>query len=210
MYPSRLGIQLFRAQRANVKKNITCAGVTLRNVTAAPAIAVRGAGDEVLLVQPVRVVGDAVSTQRSGAQPGCEPIRAACNRLAQLSTCTYLLLRKWRETECNRVRSTQTFAARGTLLRMRISSYHTTSLLDVLCAARRRHGLRWPAPPLLAQHVSGYYSSPLNYAISGCAGMQGALTQLLDPSPSHRPLSGGCYVVDTRVTEIGLWSKEME
>ena len=42
----------------------------------------------------VRDVGDAVRTQRSGGQPEYEPIRAACNRLAQLSTCTYLLQRR--------------------------------------------------------------------------------------------------------------------
>ena len=69
----------------------------------------------------VRDVGDAVRTQRSGGQPEYEPICAACNRLAQLSTCTYLL-----QTRCDigerRVRSTWTFAARGTPLRMRISS----------------------------------------------------------------------------------------
>ena len=39
----------------------------------------------------VRDVGDAVRTQRSGGKPEYEPIRAACNRLAQLSTFTYLL-----------------------------------------------------------------------------------------------------------------------
>ena len=69
----------------------------------------------------VRDVGDAVRTQRSGGQPEYEPIRAACNRLAQLSTCTYLLQRRCESGE-RRVCSTQTFAARGTLLRMRISS----------------------------------------------------------------------------------------
>ena len=41
----------------------------------------------------MRDVGDAVRTQRSGGQPEYEPIRAACNRLAQLFTCTYLLQR---------------------------------------------------------------------------------------------------------------------
>ena len=46
MYPSRLGIQLFRAL------SVTCASVTLRNVTAAPAIAVHEeSGDEVFLLQ---------------------------------------------------------------------------------------------------------------------------------------------------------------
>ena len=66
-------------------------------------------------------VGDAVRTQRSDGQPEYEPIRAACNRLAQLSTCTYLLQRRCDSGE-RRVRSTYTFAARGTLLRVRISS----------------------------------------------------------------------------------------
>ena len=42
----------------------------------------------------VRDVGDAVCTQRSGGQPEYEPIRAACNRLARLSTCTCLLQRR--------------------------------------------------------------------------------------------------------------------
>ena len=53
----------------------------------------------------VRDVGDAVRTQRSGGQPEYEPIRAACNRLAQLSTCTYLLQRRCDSGE-RRVRST--------------------------------------------------------------------------------------------------------
>ena len=39
MYPSRLGIQLFRALHAR-KRSIKCASVTLRNVTAVPAIEV--------------------------------------------------------------------------------------------------------------------------------------------------------------------------
>ena len=43
---------------------------------------------------PLRDVGDAVRTQRSGGQPEYESIRAACNRLAQLFTCTYLLQRR--------------------------------------------------------------------------------------------------------------------
>ena len=46
---------------------------------------------------PLRDVGDvsdAVPTQRSGGQPEYEPIRSACNRIAQLSTCTYLLQRR--------------------------------------------------------------------------------------------------------------------
>ena len=53
----------------------------------------KSAGKEVLRVYTtiVRDVGDAVRTQRSGGQHEYEPIRAACNRLAQLSTCTYLL-----------------------------------------------------------------------------------------------------------------------
>ena len=46
-----------------------------------------------------------------------EPIGAACNQLARLS-----LLRLC-ESGARRVRSTWTFAARGTLLRMRISSF---------------------------------------------------------------------------------------
>ena len=37
MYPSRLGIQLFRALATRARKrSITCARVTLRNVTAVP------------------------------------------------------------------------------------------------------------------------------------------------------------------------------
>ena len=63
--------------RATRKRSITCASVTLRNVTAAQTL--------------VRDVGVPVRTQSSGGQPEYEPIRAACNRLAQLSTCTYLL-----------------------------------------------------------------------------------------------------------------------
>ena len=78
--------------RATRKRSITCASVTLRNVTAVPAVEVRARG-EVLRVQ-VRDVGDAVRAQRSGSQPEYEPIRAACNRLAHLSTCTYLLQRR--------------------------------------------------------------------------------------------------------------------
>ena len=47
----------------------------------------------------VREVGDAVHTHRSGGQSEHEPICAACNRLAQLSTCTAAeTLRQWRET----------------------------------------------------------------------------------------------------------------
>ena len=47
----------------------------------------------------MRDVGDAVRTQRSGGQPEYEPIRAACNRLAQLSTCTTDKGREGLETE---------------------------------------------------------------------------------------------------------------
>ena len=104
--------------RATRKRSITCASVTLRNVTAVPAIEVRGEmGPPCTTI--VRDAGDAVHTQRSGGQPEYEPIRAAYNRLAKLSTCTYLLQRRC-ENCARRVRSTQTFAARGTLLRMRI------------------------------------------------------------------------------------------
>ena len=94
--------------RSTRKRSITCASVTLRNVTAVPAV-------EVIIIiiiiksSPratiVRDVGDAVRTQRSGGQPEYEPIRAACNRLAQLSTCTYLLQRRCDSGE-RRVRST--------------------------------------------------------------------------------------------------------
>ena len=42
----------------------------------------------------VRDVGEAVRTHRSGGQSEYEPIRATCNRLAQISTCTYLLQRR--------------------------------------------------------------------------------------------------------------------
>ena len=66
--------------RATRKRSITCPSVTLRNVTAAQSV--------------VQDVGDAVRTRRSGGQPEYEPIRAACIRLAQLSTCTYLLQRR--------------------------------------------------------------------------------------------------------------------
>ena len=75
--------------RATRKRSITCASVTLRNVTALPA-----AGRSPPRTTIVRDVGDAVHTQRSGGQPEYEPIRAACNRLAQLSTCIYLLQRR--------------------------------------------------------------------------------------------------------------------
>ena len=85
--------------RATRKRGITCASVTLRNVTAVPA------GKSSPRSTIVRDVGDAVRTQRSGDQPEYEPIRAACNRLAQLSTCTYLLQRRCDGGE-RRVRST--------------------------------------------------------------------------------------------------------
>ena len=124
--------------RATRKRSITCANVTLRNVTASlvPRLSLRHSGvqrsyvkivrgegepgDEAmsLLCRPlksagrsppcttiVRDVGVAVRTQRSGGQPEYEPIRAACNRLAQLSTCTYLLQRHCDSGE-RRVRST--------------------------------------------------------------------------------------------------------
>ena len=67
----------------------------IRDVDSIPFIEVRGRSPPRTTV--VRDVGDAVRTQRSGGQPEYEPIRAACNRLAQLSTCTETL-RKWRET----------------------------------------------------------------------------------------------------------------
>ena len=78
--------------RATRKRSITCASVTLRNV-AEPAIAVREKTNVFVCTTIVRDVGDAVRTQRSSGQPEYEPIRAACNRLVQLSTCTYLLQR---------------------------------------------------------------------------------------------------------------------
>ena len=67
--------------RATRKRSITCASVTLRNVTAALAIAVSEKTSPPCTTI-VRDVGDAVRTQRSGGQPEYEPIRAACNRLA--------------------------------------------------------------------------------------------------------------------------------
>ena len=91
--------------RATRKRSITCASVTLRNVTAVPpAIEVRGEKSSAYN-RSVRDVGDAVRTQRSGGQPEYEPIRATCNRLAQLSTCTYLLRRRC-DSGKRRVRST--------------------------------------------------------------------------------------------------------
>ena len=89
--------------RATRKRSITCASVTLRNVTAVPVIEVRG---EKSSVYKMRDVGDAVRTQRSSGQPEYEPIRAACNRLAQLSTCNTYLLQRRCESGARRVRST--------------------------------------------------------------------------------------------------------
>ena len=89
--------------RATRKRSITCASVTPRNVTAVPAM--KSAGRSPLRTTIVRDVGDALRTQRSGSQPEYEPIRAACNRLAQLSICTYLLQRRCNSGE-RRVRST--------------------------------------------------------------------------------------------------------
>ena len=68
--------------RATRKRSITCASVTLRNITAEPAIAVREKTKSSLYVYTTKVrdVSDAVRTQRSGGQPEYEPIRAACNR----------------------------------------------------------------------------------------------------------------------------------
>ena len=98
VYPSRLGIQLFRTLPH--KRSITCAIVMLRNVTAVPATEVRGEKSSVYNYSVGRR-----RTQRSGSQPKYEPIRAACNRLAQLSTYTYLLQRRCDSGE-RRVRST--------------------------------------------------------------------------------------------------------
>ena len=79
--------------RATRKRSITCASVTLRNVTAGRPL--KSAGRNPPRATTARDDGDAVRTQRSGGQPEYEPIRAAYNRLAQLSTCTYLLQRCW-------------------------------------------------------------------------------------------------------------------
>ena len=95
-----------RNSRATRKRSITCASVTLRNVTAVPAIEVRGGRSPPRTTIVSWDVGDAVRTQRSGGQPEYKPIRAACNRLAQLSTCTYLLQRRCDSGE-RRVRSTR-------------------------------------------------------------------------------------------------------
>ena len=89
---------------ATRKRSITCASVTLRNVTAMSAIEVRGEKSSARTTI-VKDVGDAVRTQGSGGQPEYEPIRAARNRLAQLSTCTYLLQRRC-DSGARRVRST--------------------------------------------------------------------------------------------------------
>ena len=91
--------------RATRKRSITCASVTLRNFTAVLAIEKSAGRSPPRTSTIVRDVGDAVRTQRSGGQPEYEPIRAACNRLAQLSTCTYLLQRRCDSGE-RRVRST--------------------------------------------------------------------------------------------------------
>ena len=53
--------------RATCKRSITCASVTLRNVTAALAIEVNGEKSSVYNYSAD--VGDAVRTQRSGGQP---------------------------------------------------------------------------------------------------------------------------------------------
>ena len=89
--------------RATRKRSITCASVTLRNVTAVAPL--KSAGRSPPRTTIVRDVGDAVRTQRSGGQPEYEPIRAACNRLAQLSTCINLLQRRCDSGE-RRLRST--------------------------------------------------------------------------------------------------------
>ena len=78
---------------ATRKRSITCASVTLRNVTAALAPLQSAERRSPPCTTIERDVGDAVRTQRSGGQPEFEPIRAACNRLAQLSTCTYTCYR---------------------------------------------------------------------------------------------------------------------
>ena len=73
--------------RATRKRSITCAS----ECHSAAAIAVRGGGgggetkSSLYNYIIVRDIGDAVRTQRSGGQPEYEPIRSACNRLAQLS-----------------------------------------------------------------------------------------------------------------------------
>ena len=90
--------------RATRKRSITCASVTLRNVSLL-CRPLKSAGRSPPPTTIVRDVGDAVRTQRSGGQPEYEPIRAACNRLAQLSTCTYLRQRRCDSGE-RRVRST--------------------------------------------------------------------------------------------------------
>ena len=93
--------------RATRKPIITCASVTLRNVTAAPAIAESARRRSPPCTTIVRDIGDAVRTQRGGGQPEYEPIRSACNRLAQLSTCIYLLQRLYESgARLRRVRST--------------------------------------------------------------------------------------------------------
>ena len=79
--------------RVTRKRSITCANVTLRNFTAAQAIAESARRRSPPCTAIVRDIGDAVRTQGGGGQPEYEPIRSACNRLAQLSTCAYLLQR---------------------------------------------------------------------------------------------------------------------
>ena len=66
--------------RATRKRSITCASVTLRNVTAVPAIEGPRGQRSPPRITIVRDVGDAVRTQRSGGQSEYEPIRVACNR----------------------------------------------------------------------------------------------------------------------------------
>ena len=75
--------------RATRKRSITRASVNILLSRPSPSARRRSPSCTTI----VRDVGDAVRTQRSGGQPEYEPIRAACNRLAQLSTCTYLLQR---------------------------------------------------------------------------------------------------------------------
>ena len=129
MYPSRLGIQLFRALRANVvsRAPVQRLGMSLLR---RPLQSTRSLEMKSSLYNYSAGRRDAVRTQRSGGQPEYEPTRATCNRLAQLSTCTYLLQRRC-DSGARRVRSTWTFAARGTLLRMRISSYRHNYTLNV-------------------------------------------------------------------------------
>ena len=87
--------------RATRKRSITCASVTLRNVPAVPAIEeVRGEKSSAYNYSAGHRRRCTHTTQWRPAE--YEPIRAACNRLAQLSTCIYIpaaeTLRQWRET----------------------------------------------------------------------------------------------------------------